>query len=161
MLAFLKKRALRLWSAATLALIIYNIPTGALNFLWETCVVGYSLEQWGLIHVVYSIVKYGFAFVEARINHLLLHHFRAFDERSIKRKFVDALALALYQIPLYVAIALLTGRPLKQIGLCVCFSLFEHAAFGPYHGDILRWCQRRFSNGTTRVAAPLEPAVGE
>lgn len=150
MWSWLRNRALRLWTADTAALLLYNIPTGLLNLVAEFYVVGSSVHQWLLIHwAIFNPAKYVFAFVEASCKKFLRRKFRA-TRGTIRRKIIDAVTLACYQIPLYLLASWAGGRTEDQLWKLFGLSLAEHIVFGPCHGWVLDRCEAKFTNGKIR-----------
>ncbi len=159
MFTWLRGRVLRLWTADTAALLLYNLPTGLFNLFWETLLVGNTKEQWLLIHLaIFTPAKYGFAFVEARFKKYLRQRFQAV-KGGTRRKVIDAVSLACYQIPLYLLASWLGGRTGHQLLILLSLSLAEHLAFGQYHGWIMDWCEAKFANGQSASTAQTTEAA--
>ena len=162
-LTFLRKKALRLWTAEFAAMVLYNVLTGIPNILIETAVVGNTPEQWLFIHwLLFNPPKFILArFVQAPFADELRRRFAPIDDHSLRRKAVDTIALACYQIPIYLLASHFGGRSNQELVWLFWLSLSEHAIAGQFHGRLRDGAKKFFANGTTTASAALEPTVGD
>ena len=137
-------------AAASAALLWYNLFTGSINFVAEMLLIRSSMHQWMVIHwAIFSPAKYAFAAVEAYFKKWLRRKFQA-AKGTRRRKIIDGLALACYQIPLYLLASWLGGRTGQQLIVLFGLSVAEHLIFGQYHGRIMDWCEVKFTNGRVK-----------
>ncbi|MFH0873535.1 MAG: L-alanine exporter AlaE [Candidatus Komeilibacteria bacterium] len=160
MLAWLRSRLLRLWTAAFAASLAYNIPTGALNYFLERWLAHVTKEQWALVHWgLFPWLRYPFAFIGAYLTWKFRRRLRA-HKHTLKCYLSDALALACYQIPIYLTVCLIGGRRGVQLAILLGLALAEHLLLGPFHGMLLDFFRAKFANnGRKKVPRPAEPAV--
>lgn len=160
-----RRRILHLIAADTVALVLYNVSTGAFNVLLvERYILHYNpLQQVGL-HLSYNIAKYAGGFILGSLKRNL----RGLcgitqDEMSVRGVVIDTAALACYQISLYIAFALISQVPLGKLSVAVCGHVLEHMLGGWWYTLISRWSVHTFANHTRtpREAATLQRAVSD
>jgi hypothetical protein len=159
MWSWLRNQALRFWTAATLAFILYTIPTGIINYFAEMHFIPVSPGRWIWMHwFIGGFLRIVLSPVEAYLVVFLRNKYQA-AEGTAKRGIIDATALALYQIPLYLLASRLGGRDWDQLRICLFLSLTEHTLFGFWHGRILDWSKAKFANGHAATPQPIKAAT--
>lgn len=131
----------RIWQRSRdniFATIIYGLITFSMTILYEKIIVGLNWQEWVGARVIYISVRYTFIF----ILDYLIDYFR-----SLTIKFLaDALALSLYQIPIYTIAALIMGVPHNLIIIVTLIYIADNLLFGWLYGYILDKTRRFFGS---------------
>jgi hypothetical protein len=156
----------RIIAADTIALVLFNCSMGVFNFFVERYFVGYHMAQWAGIHLLYNIAKYAGAGICGWMKRRLRRALGATAPSATKKgrvwcAAVDTVALACYQIPLYIVFAFLFGAEWSQIRLAVYYAIAEHIIGGWWYGVLSDWCAHRYVNHkpASTEAVVLKPAA--
>jgi hypothetical protein len=148
------KRFFRKITADTLALIIFSVATGALGIMFERWVAGLSWVQMGGIRLAYNLLKYALGGICGRIADWLRKLLMGSSKHPFRSALADGLALSVYQIPLYVACALLAQASPKKVAVMVAFYSVNNLVLGWLYGAILNrvrtWFSVRNGNGQAK-----------
>lgn len=118
------------------AMVLYNLIAGFLTLVYEIWLGGATGEQWIWVRIIYTAIRLTGAF--------LLGYLIDFCRRYIwqKRKLIfkalaDALALSLYQIPIYIFSAWISGVLWHSILITSSLYIVDNLLLGWLYGYIL------------------------
>ncbi len=115
----------------TVTMIIFGIITSALTIFYEVVLGGTNMRQWWEVRIIYNVIRFAGAYFLG----CLIDWFRVrLNGHWFRRALSDALALSVYQIPIYVGVALFVGVGIKIIlrvsGLYILDNLFMGWLYG-------------------------------
>ncbi len=112
----------------TLALLIYGVVGGIVPFFFENIILGLSVKQWAGIRILY-LSRYIGGYICGRMADFFRRHFC--------RIVADIIALCIYELPIYIASALIVRASFRQIFLGSVIQIISNAIFGWLYGFIL------------------------
>jgi hypothetical protein len=120
------------------ATIIYGIITFSLTILYEKIIVGLNWQEWMGVRMIYIPIRYVFLF----ILDYLIDYFRS----VLPKAFAEAMALSIYQIPIYIGAALIMGVSRSLIITVCLIYIADNLVFGWLYGYILNRTRKFFYN---------------
>lgn len=120
-----------------IATIIYSILTFALTIFYEKVLIGLNWGEWIGARGIYIFFRYLLVF----ILDYLIDYFRA----RLPKFLAEAVALSVYQIPIYATAALIMGVETRLILLAVLIYIADNLFLGWLYGYILDRTRKFFS----------------
>lgn len=126
----------------TTAMVIFGLVTSLLTIFYEVIVTGVDLEKWAEVRLLYNAIR----FIGAYFLGCLIDWFRIrLNGHWFSKALSDALALSVYQIPIYAFSAWVMGVPCNAIILAAGIYFLDNLFLGWLYGYILDQTRKRFS----------------
>ncbi len=112
--------------------------------------VGLTLRQWFGIRILYAALRFAGARLCGKLTDSIRERLLGTSRQRFRKALADAIALSLYQIPLYIVSALVMGARFRQVAITSSIYLVENALLGWLYGVILDWGTGELFEETTR-----------
>jgi len=121
------------------AWLLYKGETWWVSLIIDTTIVSFSLSGWFTLRVLLNVILLAMAHYCARMADAMRPRAPLDMPYSTRMAFTDAIALSLYQIPLYVLLSGLLGGNWDAIGFASLLYLATNCALGWAYGKTLNW----------------------
>lgn len=127
------------------AMVLYNLIAGFLTLVYEIWLGGATGEQWVWVRIIYTIIRVSGAFLLGYLIDFCRRHIWQ-KRKLIFKALADAFALSLYQIPIYIFSALISGVLWHSILITACLYIGDNLLLGWLYGYILDRVRRYYHN---------------
>jgi len=117
-------------------MLIFSCTAGALVIVYEFA-LGLTLAQWGGVKILYNIFRFIGAHYCANLTLWLQKLISGGSNHWFRNAIADALALSVYEIPLYALSAWIMGVDTSVIILLSVIFIFHNIIFGWFYGWLL------------------------